>query len=47
MSEKHALSRQKLGRYLTLTEKILFSSLKKMKQMSELGLIDYVLLKCA
>ena len=34
-------------KYSSSTEKILFSSLKKMKQMSELGLIDYVLLKCA
>jgi cyclopropane fatty-acyl-phospholipid synthase-like methyltransferase len=35
-----------LERYPTIVEKILFKSMQKMKEVSQKGIIDYVLLRC-
>jgi ubiquinone/menaquinone biosynthesis C-methylase UbiE len=46
MNNKESLRRKILQHYPSYIEKILAKSLLKMKQVSEKGIIDYVLLKC-
>ena len=46
MENRESLKKSILTKYPTYVEKILFNSIKKMKQVSENKIIDYALIKC-
>jgi len=46
IKNRDSLKNKILSKYPSYLEKVLFRSLKKMKQVSEANVIDYLLIKC-
>ena len=46
LNNRKSLQKNILKKYPAYVEKILFNSIKKMKQVSEDNVIDYALIKC-
>ena len=46
MDNRQSLKKSILTKYPSYVEKILFNSIRKMKQVSENKIIDYALIKC-